>query len=76
MLDILMRHTSDGCTYLQVIIMIALLAIVSMSIPYMIYQDDKKSSQAAGTAKQGRRITIEPNIPQKVGKVKGGSIWR
>lgn len=36
-----------------------------------LFSSDKKSSQAAGTAKQGRRITIEPNIPQKVVKVKG-----
>lgn len=76
MLELLMRHTADGCTYLQAIILVVLLIITSLSIPYMIYQDVKKSSQAAGTAKQGRRITIEPNIPQKVGKVKGGSIWR
>lgn len=72
MLDVLMIHTADGCTYLQAIIMIALLAIVSMSIPYMIYQDVKKSSQQEGDLTEGRCDSmIVSNIPQKCGKVKG-----
>lgn len=75
MLELLSRHTVDGCTYLQAIIMITLLVIVALSIPYMIYQDIKKPSQQEGNLTEGRHdLTTISNISRDGGKVKGETI--
>ena len=74
MLELLSRHTVDGCTYLQAIVMVTLLVVVILSIPYMVYSDIKKSSQQEGILTEGRAQKNKPdwNIPQDGAKVKGG----
>ena len=72
MLELLSRHTADGCTYLEAIMRGILLLSAIVWIPYMHCQDIKKSSQQEGDLLKGRNNnkTII-RIPQDGGKVKG-----
>lgn len=82
MLELLMRHTAGGCTYLQAILLIVSVAVAACLflcgvIPFFAAEIReeiayKKSSQQEGDLTEGRSDSmIVSNIPQKVGKVKG-----